>query len=75
MALLWVSERDQRLELVAARFAFPQMLYAVPIQICGPFRQNIVLAAAPTFTGKVWRLTIGKLHRASSIVNWAARLA
>lgn len=75
MPLLWVSERDQRLELVAARFAFPQMLYAVPIQICGPFRQNIVLAAAPTFTGKVWRLTIGKFHRASSIVNWAAGLA
>jgi hypothetical protein len=26
-------ERDKRLELVTARFALPQMLYAVPIQI------------------------------------------
>jgi hypothetical protein len=70
MALLWVSERDQRLELVVAHFAFPQMLYAVPIQICGPFREEHRLPAAKTFTGQVWGLTIGKLHRASSIINW-----
>jgi hypothetical protein len=32
-ARLRVRERDKRLELVTARFALPQMLYAVPIQI------------------------------------------
>jgi hypothetical protein len=29
---LSVRERDKRLELVTARFALPQMLYAVPVQ-------------------------------------------
>jgi hypothetical protein len=30
---LCVRERDKRLELVTARFALPQVLYAVPVQI------------------------------------------
>ena len=35
-----VGERDQGLELVTARFAFPQMPDTVPVQIFGPLRQE-----------------------------------
>src|SRR5215813_6548982 len=42
---LWIRERDQGLELVAARFAFPQMPHPVPVEILGPFRQEDRLPA------------------------------
>src|SRR5262249_27468904 len=45
---LLVGERDQRLELVPARFAFPEMPHAVPVQILGPFRQEDRLPALGT---------------------------
>src|SRR5262245_18094971 len=45
---LLVGERDQRLELVTARFAFPEMPHAVPVQILGPFRQEDRLPALGT---------------------------
>src|SRR5207247_10285685 len=45
---LRVGERDKRLELVAARFAFPKMPHPVPIQILGPFRQEDRLTALGT---------------------------
>src|SRR5262249_15962658 len=37
---LLVGERDHPLELVTARFAFPEMPHAVPVEILGPFRQE-----------------------------------
>jgi hypothetical protein len=40
MGRLRFRERDERLKLVAARLAFPQMAHAVPVQILGPFRQK-----------------------------------
>jgi hypothetical protein len=43
-----VRERDQGLELVAARLAFPEMPHAVPRQILGPFRQEDRLSALST---------------------------
>ena len=60
--LLWISERDQRLELVAARFAFPQMLYAS--RYADHSGRNIVSPQHRHSLGKVWGLTTRKLHRA-----------
>src|SRR5262249_24081995 len=45
---LLVGERDQRLELVTARFAFPEMPHALPVEILGPFRQEDCLPALGT---------------------------
>src|SRR5262245_48590482 len=45
---LLVGERDQRLELVTARFAFPEMPHAMPVQIFGPFREEDRLPALGT---------------------------
>src|SRR5262249_48233125 len=42
---LGIREGDQGLELVAARFAFPQMPHAVPVEILGPLRQEDRLPA------------------------------
>jgi len=44
-ANLWVRKRDQGLEFVTARLAFPEVSYALPIHIFGPFRQEDRLAA------------------------------
>jgi hypothetical protein len=41
-------ERDKGLELVAARFAFPQMSHAMPVQVFGPFGQEDRLPALGT---------------------------
>src|SRR5215471_6122331 len=46
--ILLRRKRDQRLELVTARFAFPQMPNAVPVQILRPFRQEDRLPALGT---------------------------
>jgi len=62
-----VRERNKRLELVTARFALPQMLYAVPVQISWPFWEEHRLPTAQTFA-MISRLTIGKFHHASSII-------
>src|SRR6266516_2300936 len=43
---LCVRERDKRLELVTTRLAFPQVLYAMPIQISRPIWQEHCLPAA-----------------------------
>jgi hypothetical protein len=46
--MLAVGKRDQRLELIAARFTFPQMPNPVSVQVLGPFRQEDRLPALGT---------------------------
>src|SRR5262245_62831456 len=48
MCSLLGGERDPRLELVTARFAFPEMPHAVAVEILGPFRQEDRLPALGT---------------------------
>src|ERR1700730_1664236 len=42
---LCFRERDQRLEPIAARFAFPEMAHAMAVEILRPFRQEDRLPA------------------------------
>src|SRR5262249_32348589 len=68
---LLVGESDQRLELVTARFAFPEVPHAVPVQIFGPLRQEDRLPALGTAIQQS-RLSVfpgargSELHDASS---------
>src|SRR5262245_50233390 len=70
-SLLLVREGDQRFEFVTARFAFPEMANAVPVEVLGPFRQENRLAALGTVVQQP-RLNVlsgalgSELHDASS---------
>ncbi len=46
--MLAVGKYDQRLELIAARFALPEMPNTVPVQVLGPFRQEDCFPALGT---------------------------
>jgi hypothetical protein len=48
LTLLSGRKGDQRFEFITARFAFPEMPNAVPVEVLGPFRQENRLAALGT---------------------------
>jgi len=76
LTYLSLRERDKRLELVTTRLAFPQVLYAMPIQISRPIWQEHCLPAAQTFASPARGLTVGNGHDACpSFETWRLGLA
>src|SRR5262249_2312561 len=71
--ILSVGKGDQRFEFVTARFAFPEMPNAVPVEVLGPFRQENRLPALGTVVQQprlnVFSGALGsELHDASSVM-------
>jgi len=71
--ILSIGKGDQRFEFVTAGFAFPEMPYAVPVDVLGPFRQENRLPALGTVVQQP-RLNVlsgalgSELHDASSVM-------
>ena len=67
-----LGEYDQRLEFVAACFAFPEMPYAMSVQILGPFREEDRLPALGTMvflrSAVVVVSGLVELHDATSVM-------
>src|SRR5215469_2981755 len=69
---LLIGGRDKSLEPVTTCLALPQVLYMMPIQICGPFGKEHGLSAAQTFA-LVSGLTVGESHRSPERHRSASR--